>query len=190
MRTRNRRRVGLLPSGRRWCGRSCGVRGRPLVLEVLELRTLLSVTSVTDDNVRFETDNQNLWSSGPEQGVYDEFSWPLLDVDLGPKTIGGFHRTKLPWWLGGGTYYTGLEASFSAGFDLGLSGYYDVTAGNVAVDYQADLTVNAKNLDGTEISTLSNGDRFVVRAEQTADPDSISMATEFPRRRSSDQSRL
>ena len=171
MRKRNRRgwSLGRLPSSRLAYASGRRSYRHPLALETLELRTLLSVTSITDENVLFETDNQNLWSSGAELSVHDDFSWPLLDVDLGPLNLGGFHRTKLPWWLGGGTYYTGLKASFSAGLDLGLSGYYDVTAGNVSVDYQADLAVNAKNLDGTEISNLSYGDHFVVRAEQSAD---------------------
>ncbi len=131
------------------------------------------MTSVTDNDVLFETSGQSLWSSGSEAAINKSFSQPLLDVDLDPFSIGGFASTF--------GYKTGLKASFSAGLELDLGGYFEVGAGNVAVDYQADVTVEATNPDGSAISSLSPGDPFVIRAGQSTDSDATTMATEFAR---------
>ena len=51
-----------------------------MAIEPLEARQLLSVTTASDDNVLFETVDQNMWDSGAAVKIEESFDYDLLDV--------------------------------------------------------------------------------------------------------------
>ena len=51
---------------------------RSLAIEPLEHRQMLSVTSISNDDVAFHTEGQNMWARGPEVVIEAEFSKTLL----------------------------------------------------------------------------------------------------------------
>jgi VCBS repeat-containing protein len=143
-------------------------------VEALESRLVLSVDifSVTDSDVAFSTSGQNMWATGPEATISAGFEHTLLDVNFPNFNFGGFASI-----FGAGE--TGLRASFSGGFDLGFSGFFDVTGGAVDVDYQTDITVSALTTSGEALTGLVAGEHFIVTATESPDVDQIRMQTEF-----------
>jgi len=144
------------------------------VLEPLEGRLLLSVTTAADSDLFFSTADQNMWASGPADTISAEFSKTLVDVSFGDS-------------FGGYALGTGFKASFSGGFDLGFSGDFNVTGGEVDVDYQTDVSLQALTASGASLTegtggTLSNlaaGDSFILRSSGSPDADAIAMETRF-----------
>jgi len=135
---------------------------------------LLSVTTGANADVFFSTTDQNLWAAGPAEAIHANFSKTLVDVDFGDS-------------FGGYALGTGFEASFSGGFDLGFSGEFNVTGGEVDVDYQADVSVRALTATGETLvsgsggvlSNLNAGDSFLLRASALADAGVTAMQTRF-----------
>ena len=166
--------LGGKRGGGRSYAREQARRGRRLALEPLESRTLLSVVTAANADVSFATDAQNMWASGEAATVSADFSKTLVDVDFGDS-------------FGGYVLDTGFQASLSGGFDLGFSGDFDVTGGEVDVDYQTDVSVEALTSSGASLTdgtggTLSNlnaGDSFILRSSESPDAGDIAMETRF-----------
>ncbi len=143
-------------------------------MEHLEVRTLLSVTTGSNPDVLFSTANQNMWDAGAAQAIHADFSKTLIDADFGDS-------------FGGYVAGTGFEASFSGGFDLGFSGEFNVTGGEVDVDYQTDVSIRALTRLGTPLtdgaggvlSNLSAGESFILRSSASPDAGAVAMETRF-----------
>lgn len=80
------------------------INRRQLRLEALEDRTLLAVTAVTsvsDPNFLFESDNQNMWQQGPGDIITKTFEWNPGRISFPASTIGGFiglpNPAYAPW---------------------------------------------------------------------------------------------
>jgi Bacterial Ig domain/RTX calcium-binding nonapeptide repeat (4 copies) len=168
----------LKSSCRRWFGsfkggtarrskRAFGIR--PMSVEPLEERLLLSVTSVTDNNIAFQTVDQSLFDIGPDEKIQAKFSESLFNSDLTPVELGGY-------FLG-----TGIEIKAFADLELGLSGDLHVSGGTVGADYRTDITVSALTASGEPVSgtNLTAGDTFILSASESPDPGAIALQTEF-----------
>lgn len=159
----------LLPRDKRSCPTRRGAGRRRMALEPLESRILLSVTSVTDSNVLFQTVDQNMWAAGPASKIEASFDKTLLDKDLA-FSVGGFNKSGR----------TGLEAKFSGGIDLGVRGEFHVTGGEVDVDYQTDISVSAQYPNGSPIiGDIPAGSSFVIHTSDLPDAAVSRMETEF-----------
>lgn len=167
----------LLPRNRRSRPARRKSRQRRLALERLDPREMLSVTAmVTDSNVLFQTDGQNMWESGPAATISAGFSETLLDVKLPSLSLGGYAKL---WNPIGPDFKTGLEVKASGGFKLGFSGNFEVSGGEVDVDYQTDITVSALAADGSALTSVAAGEHFLMRASESPDPNAIAMETKF-----------
>ena len=94
---------------------------RRLALERLDRREMLSVTTtVTDPNVFFQTEDQNMWASGEAASIHASFSETLIDVDFPNLSIGGYDKI---WNPTGPDPKTGLKVKASGGFDLFVEVY-------------------------------------------------------------------
>jgi len=156
-----------------------GLAKRLSMLERLEDRRLLAAdftASVSDADVRFETDDQNMWQSGSGADIRKEFTWTAFDqADVfgpGPVDI----RINAFDIFG-----TGFDTRVrSEKLELGLYGGAIINPGQIDVDYQADLSLKAVGSDGSVLSTIKKGDAFTISTAKTADTDAISMSTDFP----------
>lgn len=156
-----------------------GLAKRLSMLERLEDRRLLAAdftASVSDPDVRFETDDQNMWQSGSGADIRKEFTWTAFDQAdfFGPDELDLFISAYD--WAG-----TGFETRIiSERLKLGLYGGAIINPGQIDVDYQADLSLKALGSDGNVLSSIKKGDAFTISTAKTADADKISMSTDFP----------
>ena len=78
---------------REWRRAKRAVSRRPLGVESLESRIVLAVTAVTsvsDLDFLFDTDNQNMWQQGPGDIITETFEWGPGRISFQEDTIGGF----------------------------------------------------------------------------------------------------
>lgn len=129
-------------------------------IDALEVRLMLAA-AIADHNVRFETIGRNLWGAGSASILREDFEHSILSQQQGRFgfSAGGF-----------GDFFgdTGAVLSVSGAASMGLNGFFEANGGAFDVGYQTDIRVSAVGV-GQHISDVGAGERFILRASESAD---------------------